>query len=482
MATNNGGGVPVNQPSPNQTGYVYDIAAVANGLVKPEYFETVYDQSGGRNKYKYPVIVERIRRQYMGMDSTPRRIDARGGVFNRWVMGERIVSAVVSSASINGNLITITWQNSSYSLFRQRDMVINTMAAGVTARVVSGDFTAGYITIGPIDDNISLNLSDWNVAGRTIVTYGNAQESLSRGRQPLYDLPYVTTNYTQTMRESVKINRMDTYQTWATESGRPWAYAQQTISYDWLVKQMCLTALVSQKGWQTGGNSLYTRTYMGLNQAIGDPIRGGVYQQFDWVPQIADFTNYWTAISNKRNYNKTHLLHIVGRQYLSWIQTYFTNPLITPTGVWNTLESMENEIIHGLDAYTFAQDGIEHAFIYEPALDDPGLSANKSTITGLTQYGIGSMQCYTLDIGDFEDPINQMRVPAMEQLYFGEQPIRMGLVHGLAQNPFLNQVAEEAGIGIDIISTSEDSNAIHWIVDTCHDNMCAYMGFHGPLN
>ena len=482
MATNNAGGVPINAPSPNQTNFNYDIAAYANGLVQPQYFETVYDQSGGRNKYKYPVIVERLRRQYCGMDSTPRKVEARGGVFNRWVMGERMVKATILNAVTVGNTIQINWQNPNYALFRNLDMVINTLAANVTARVVSADFTVGYIIIGQIDNSIPLNIGDWNVPGRVITAYANAQPSLSQGRQPLYDLPYITTNYTQTMRESVKINRMDTYQTWAKQNGQGWAYAQSTISYDWLVKQMCLTALVSQKGWQTGGNSLYTRTYMGLNQAIGDPIRGGVYQQFDWVPQIADFTNYWTAISNKRNYNKTHLLHIVGRQYLSWIQTYFTNPLITPTGVWNTLESMENEIIHGLDAYTFAQDGIEHAFIYEPALDDPGLSANKSTITGLTQYGIGSMQCYTLDIGDFEDPINQMRVPAMEQLYFGEQPIRMGLVHGLAQNPFLNQVAEEAGIGIDIISTSEDSNAIHWIVDTCHDNMCAYMGFHGPLN
>ena len=52
MATNNAGGVPINAPSPNQTNFNYDIAAYANGLVQPQYFETVYDQSGGRNKYK----------------------------------------------------------------------------------------------------------------------------------------------------------------------------------------------------------------------------------------------------------------------------------------------------------------------------------------------------------------------------------------------------------------------------------------------
>lgn len=482
MATNNQGGVSTNQPSPNQTSYIYDVAAVANGLVRPDYFATVYAQDGGRNKYKYPVIVERIRRQYYGMDSMPRRVDTRGGVYNRWVMGERIVQGTVASASASGQNITITWQNPNYGLFRTDDMVINTLAANVTARVMSGNGTKGYITIAPIDDNIPLTITDWNVVGRNIVVYGNAQKSLSTGRQPLYDLPYITTNTTQTFRESVKINRMDTYQTWAEHNGRGWVYAQSDISYEWLMKQMCLSALVNQRGWVSQGSSLYTRTYMGLNQSIGDPVRGGIYNQFDWIPQPIDFINYWTAVSNKRNYNKTKLLHIVGRQYLSWIQTYFTNPLITQTGVWNTLDSMEQELIHGLDAYTFAQDGIQHAFIYEPALDDPGLSANFSTITGLQNYSIGSMQCYTLDIGDFEDPINGMRVPSMEQLYFGEKPIRMGLVHGLAGDPFFGRISEQTGIGIDYISTSEDSNSVQWIVDSGYDNMCAYMGFHGPLN
>ncbi len=482
MPTNNQGGVPVNQPSPNQTGYIYDVAATANGLVKPDYFDTVYSQDGGRNKYKYPVIVERLRRQYYGADSMPRKVDARGGVFNRWVMGERMVKATVLNATQSGSAITINWQNPNYGLFRRDDMVVNTLAAGVTARVISGNNTQGYITIAPIDDNIPLNLSDWNIPNRNIVAYSNAQASLSTGRQPLYDNPYITTNYTQTMRESVKINRMDTFGTWATANGRPWVYAQQGISYDWLVKQICFSALIAQKGWSTGGNSLYTRTFMGLNQAIGDPVRGGVYEQFDWVPQPIDFTNYWEQVSNKRNYNKTHLLHICGRQYLTFIQQYFTNPLITQAGVWNTLESMEGNLIKGLDAYTFAASGINHAFIYEPALDDPGMSANTSQITGLQSYGIGSLQCYTLDIGDFVDPVNNMRVPAMEQLYFGEKPIRMGVVRGLAADPFLNQIAEETGIGIDTISTSEDSNALHWLVDTAYDNMCAYMGYHGPLN
>lgn len=399
-------------------------------------------------------------------------------------MGEMQVQQPTASAIQVGPNITISWTDPTYQWFRQNDDIINNTSSNVHGTVITPDFNAGFITIAPADDGTPLNLSDWNVVGQVVTTIGNAQPYHSFGRSPINQVPVPVVNYTQTFRETVKINRLDTYATYPkTDSGMPWVFAQQDLAQMWLDKQLAISALYGVKGILNGTSNNPTSRFQGLDASIADPVIGGVYDLMQAMPTADDFQDYWTTLSNKRMVEKNTMYHIVGRDYLTMLQNTFTNNVILPVGINNTLENIPGaqQMIEGLDAYSYAISGIRHIWIHEPALNDLAVSANYSQLSGMTNYTLGSASCYTIDVGPFKSAEGGSDVPAMEQVYFGNQPFMFGVLEGMANNPYFMQgLRPELRGAVKSISTSQDNNTLEILKCIGYNFTCPNMGCHKP--
>jgi hypothetical protein len=455
------------QPSPNQLSQNYDSAAVYNNLVAPDWFQSVYGQSGGFNVLT--TLTERIRsRAFNGAQTMPRKVEARLGQFYRYVLGQMVVSAQIATSTQSGVNVILTFSDPTYSFFRTDDTVQNNTSQNINARVISPNFTPGTITLAPVDDSTPLNASDWAV-GTGIVVIGNAQPYSSNARASIYQLPFPTYNYTQTFRETITINRLDTYLTYPKDSaGRNMAYAQFKYAEMYLANQLETSAFFGVRGLSQATD---TRTFGGLDWAINDPIRGGVSVELVSYPTQQDFYNYWNDIAGNRNQQHVEMIHLCGRGYLGLIQQLFTQNQIQYAGTRNTLELINGELVKGFDTYTFAAQGITHIFVHAPLLNNNTLFPNYSKINGLGALPISSYSCYTIDTGTFMDSENNMILPSMEQLYFGTQPITYNVVNGMAPDPF--------GMGLDsnvAVATAQDANQMNMIVDTAWDFMAKYMG------
>ncbi len=363
-------GSPIITTSPGQIGTNFDTSTYVNMLVQPDYFERVFGLDGTYNKFALPIIIERLRTMAMGGVTMPYQIKGRDSAYTLYVQGEMGVSTATASAASSGQNVVITFQDSTYALFRNTDIIQNNASGNVMGRVISPDFTPGSITIAPVNDAIPLNVNDWNVANQTIMVVGNAQANLSAGRSSLYQVPFPYVFYTQTFRETVKIKRMDDYLTYPKTGGKNWIMAQEGFVVDWLNKQIAMSSL-----WNTGGiagasGTNPTRMFKGLKNSIADPVIGGVFMQWQSYPSQNDILNYWRELANKRRYEKSTFIHVVGRGYLELIQNLFTTPVILPVGVNNTLDKRTMQLIDGLDAYSFAFGAITHVFIHEPAMND----------------------------------------------------------------------------------------------------------------
>jgi len=472
-------GVPIITTSPGQIGTNYDTAAYVNMLAQPDYFERVFGLDGTYNKFAIPIIIERLRTMAMKGASMPYQVKGRDSAYTLYVQGEMQVSTATASATASGPNIIITFQDTSYALFRNTDIVMNNASANVLGRIISPDFTPGSITIAPVNDGIPLNVNDWNVVNQTIIVIGNAQANSSAGRSSLYQVPFPHTFYTQTFRETVKIKRMDDWMTYPKSGGKNWIMAQEGFAVDWLNKQIAMSSI-----WNTGGivgaqGNNPTRMFQGLKNSIGDPVIGGVFMQWQAYPSQNDILNYWRELANKRRYEKSMFIHVVGRGYLELIQNLFTTAVILPVGINNTLDRidpMTAELVKGLDCYTYAFGGINHVFVHEPAMNDAYYN-NPCTITGLTQYSQATLSCYTLYQGIFQNAENTAAIPYMGETYFGDKPVIIGISHGMAEDPFfMEKLSPEVGVSI---STSEDSNTLQILMDKGYYFISTYMGYNG---
>ena len=474
-------GVPYVVPSPNQLSSFYDTAAIFNQLLEPDYYDRVFSLAGGYDMAVMPLIIERMRNYHE--TTAPRRVYGRGGANVRYVQGEMQVQQPVASVVASGNNLIITWQDPTYKWFRYADDVINNTSANIHGTVISPDLQAGSITIAPPNDGTALSVSDWNTVGQVISVVGDAFPMRSVGRIGISQLPVGVTNYTSTFRDDVKIWDADTYITYPrTDSGNPWIFAQQDLTNMWMNKRVALAALYSTKGVMNANSSNPTFKFQGLDQAIGDPVTGGVYDLMPVMPTATDFYDYWTTLSNKRYVEKNTMYHVVGRDYLTMIQNVITTPLITYPGIYNTLERVPGaKIIEGLDAYTFSVNAIRHIFIHAPELNDQVVNGNNSQLAGMQNYGLASASCYTLDMGSICSPQGGSTPPSMEEVYFGKQPLVLGVIEGMAADPFfMGGLAPEVRKGVKTVSTTENSNSLSIIRNIGYNFTCPNMGCHKP--
>ena len=452
--------------SPNQLGLNLDNSQTYNNLVAPDWMEKVYGLTGGYNVLS--LLIDRIRRAAdNGAMSTPRKVDARLGQYTRYVLGQYVVSAQVATQTQSGNNVILTFADPTYAFFRTQDVIQNNTSSNIQGRVISPNFTAGTITIAPIDDSTPLVSTDW-ATGSGIVALYNAQPYSSTGRAPIYQVPFPTYNYTQTLRESTWINRMDKYKTYPkTSGGMNWAYAQEKLIEMSLATQLENLAWFGVRGLVSSDN---TRQSGGLDWAIADQVRGGVYRTVTSPPVAQDLLNYFNDVATNRNEQTVTEVHLVGRGFIGLVQTLLTNNQLQATGVNNTMERINGELIKGFDAMTYAAQGINHVFIHAPALNNSTLYPNISKITGLPG-ALSTYSCYTIDTGTFMDAENMMTVPSMEHLYFGDNPIQYGVIQGLDKNPFTVGSANNA-----MISTSSDGTGLEALIDCSYDFMAKYMG------
>jgi hypothetical protein len=374
---------------------------IANQIVQPNKEELVYYLDGGKSVISY--ILSRI--------APSKRVTGQYGNIQKPLMGLQTVQNVVASTiQLSPTQIQINFTDPNYADFTVGDNVMNNPASNIHGLVYNT--SQGMIQIRAIGNGNTLSTASFP-NGSSVSTQWNTQGYVANTRTPLYQVPFYVQNWTEKMRWSTVLYSDDNYLTWSKGSnGQFWVHQQERLMIQKAMREIeteALYGVASGSDTGLGGRS----TNMGIISAIQDPQRGGIVAPYSSIPTLSWFTNVLTQVKSRYNEPLVRLLVLCGTQFLQTFQTWIA-PYIQYSGMRNTFGG---EMVKGIDTYFYAIAGIEVGFICVPALDDPNLIPNYTTIPGLTGT-ISSNSAIVFDAGMYNTPDGQGMRPAVERIYF----------------------------------------------------------------
>ena len=436
-----------------------------NGLNKPDRSKLVYDLSGGWNVLDYIVTRNGPARQVIGLD----------GQFQKPIMGVSVVQAVIASTVLNGLTLRVSFTDPNYDNFRTNFVVSDGTSAMNKGLVVA--HAPGYV-----DLQVTAELSAWNtaihfLAGGYITELW--QSSVNRGSgavESQYEYPEYVTNQTAILRDNCDFYRRDVNNTWVEFQGDMWAFAQQDIMMENVARQLEYRGLFSGFGSTTNADG--KRNYsMGLKASIKDSKRGGIYNASPSLMTQASFEAWIAQIANRRNAAMVSLTFLVGRGFLSRIQS-FVSPFIQYSGRDNTFGG---EAVDGLDVYTYTVNGISCKFIMAPILNDSFRFPTLSTISGAGQYTLMSYTAICLDT-DMYDAKGGGKLPAMEKVYFGPKEMEMYYVPGVASSNLKGNETRLFSGDLALAANHNDAISVGIYTDCGYDFMSYRSGWFELTN
>lgn len=450
----------------NQGGLNLDTSLVLNGLNQPDIEMWVHDFTGGYNKFS--VLLERI--------SQSRRIVGRNGQFSKMIQGLFQVSATVATSTQGtATTVVLTWTDPNYNFFDIYDNVTLGPSTNVRYRVVAN--SPGSITVQSEDGVTAISSASF-VAGNTIYSQWNSQPAYSTGRKTIYEVPQIISNYTETTRDTCRINRKDEYLTYAKdpmtgEDTAFWSFTQEKLMMQRFARKREFKALWGTYNYNASDRTAYNG---GLFWAIQDPSRGGVVQPFASVWVLNDFINFITQIAARYNDAEQNIMLLCGRQFLKILQSY-TQPYIQYSGVNNTFGGHD---VDGLDVREFTIAGIKCGFTILPSLSSTDFYP-PTTIAGLSGTQAENF-CFAVDMKNY--PIipdgNGLELPPLEKVYSGRKPILYGAIKGLIDHE--GNTGEFSAQDTGFISTADDSITFEVLCDDGIDAVAYHMGVMYPTN
>lgn len=406
-------------PTQNQISNLpFENYLVLNGLSMPDRSKFVYDLSGGYNVLDY--IATR--------QAPARRIEGRDGKFEKPIMGVSVTQAVVASTQLNGSVLRVFFTDPTYDNFRLSTVVGNGTANDCMGTVIA--HAPGYVDVVPAPPLTAWNTSLHFLANSYITEYFPA--SINRGSNALesqYEYPQYVINQTSIIRDNLQLFRRDLSKTWVAYDGTDiWGTAQDTIMMQRYARSLEYRGLFSYYG--TTNDPDGTRNFsMGLKASIKDPSRGGVYVASPSLMTEASFNNWINEIADRRNSGMTSMTFLVGRGFLSRVQSFASvRTSIQYTGKNNTFGG---ESVKGLDVYEYSVNGINCRFIMAPILNDRTRFPQLSTISGTGSLTRMSYTGICLDTDMYESRSGEGMLPAVEKVYFGEQETIVYYVPGV---------------------------------------------------
>lgn len=388
---------------------------LANGLNMPDKSKLVYDLSGGYNVLDY--IVTR--------NGSPRQIDGKDGQFEKPIMGVSVVSAVVASTQLNGLVLRVFFTDPTYDNFRNSTKVGDGGARDTMGIVIAHG--AGYVDLVVAPPVTAWNTAVHFVSGSNIIEmFPNSVNRGSGAIESQYEYPTYVKNQTSILRDNVELYRRDLSSTWVEFMGdNKWALAQESILMQRVARAMEYKGLFDFYGTTNDPDGIRNHS-MGLKASIKDRQRGGVYVASPNVLTESSFISWINEIADRRNAAMTSLTILVGRGFLSRVQT-FTTKYIQYVGKNNTFGG---ESVQGLDVYEYAINGVMCKFIMAPILNDRSRFPTLSTIAGSGGFTKMQHTAICLDTDSYEARGGGM-LPAMEKVYFGSEEMIMYYLPGV---------------------------------------------------
>lgn len=409
--------------NPNELSVNLDNGFLRNNLYKPDINKFVWSYMDGFNVLNY--IASR--------GQEPRKADARLGEVQDYLMELPVVQALISSVNvISSQQLQINFSAPTTG-FRVMGNVTNNNALNTRAREIYVDPAGNYIIIESLDDNQVLNSANWP-ANTWITEEWNTHPYQSTGMTSIYYNPSMTYNYCEKMRETVLINLDDTSMTWVEgDNGNMyWACQQESLAFEAMMRGMELRAFKGVRAlWSTDN----TTSNGGLEWAIKDPLRGGIYQPYFSTPSLPMFTQWINDVANRYNESIAYLTVLCGRGALETFQS-FTENYIQYAGIRNTFGG---EAVKGIDTYQYAVGGINVQLVHLPSLNSPDYFRNPTAVSGLT----GSVEYNTMaaiDLRSMASVASTARQMPLQRIYRGKQEMIYKIMPGVVDAELLESM------------------------------------------
>lgn len=431
---------------------------VLNALNMDDKSDLVYDFSGGYN------VLDKIITQ----GAKARQVDGLDGKFQKPLMQRSQVQAQVLSTSTVGSNLRVNWTVPTYDNFRTTQIVTDGTAAMNQGRVV--EHGPGYVILEPTPGTGAWNTALHFVAGSEAL--GMWMAAINRGSsgvESLYEYPEYVINQTGITRESLQLFRRDMAKTWVKFKGDYWYSAQDQLTMQRWARALEYKALWDKYGTSGSGGSAVNYS-MGLKQAIQDPVRGGEYVALTNPMTLNDFENWISRIADRTTASKTEINLLVGRGWLSQLQSYTTS-YIQFVGKNNTFGGEE---VKGLDVYNYSINGVDAKFVMMPLLNDKEKFPAVSSISGMNP-NFTRMQYTAIAFDPTYYPAEGGgMLPAMEKVYFGEKEVIYGYIPGLVGQGG-NISSEQSGK----VFATNSKDGVTWEIysDCAYDFMAYRMGW-----
>lgn len=359
------------------------------------------------------------------------------------------VSTQIAGNALVGNNLVLTFSDPTYNLFRVGDKVMDT--EWVLGRVFSS--SAGTATIEPLD-TVFVAATHFK-AGMYCKVIGDASANRdSRGKESLYNIPIMDSNFYSTKRDSVAISLEDMIDTYVKYGEKSWYFAQEMEMIQRGAKNMELDFIVSNKA-QVTTSAGFTNMNGGLKWSIIN--RGGAYLKSNNLLDRNIFETLLHEIASKNSSASKEVTIMAGESAMFIIHD-FINEIGKFSGVNNTFGGQK---VHGLQYNEYAIGSISAKLVPFPTFNDPVLFPEASAILGAK----GSRQSNALFMIDSSPNkiVAGGTEPSIELFHFGKE-MYYGHIKGMAAagadvNPenFMNPIDT-------IISSDIDGISAQWMV------------------
>lgn len=424
-------------------------------LNKPDIQKFVRDYTGGYNVLNF-----------LAEKGGSRKADAEYGEVQDGLMTEGVAQQIISSVSvISSTVLQINFLDNTYPYFRNMDNVTNNGALNTRARVISPSGAPGYIIIEALDDAQTLSSGDW--AANTYVTAEwNTHPYKSVGMTPLDEVPTLVFNYCEKLRETVYVDRDEAIQTWVEGDKGYWYTTKEMTTFD---RMMRFSEIRSLKGTRGLLSQDKTSSNGGLEWAIKDNLRGGIWTPFFSNPTVDIWTEWVFEMANRQKSPTSFITVLTGRGALNNFQT-FTENFIQYAGLYNTFGGAA---VEGIDVMRYAAGAMTVQFVHLPSLNDTNYFTNPSQVAGLT----GSVEynsMYGVDVNMMKTIASNAKLPFMERIYRGKQEMVYKIMPGVVDEDFL-----EKGTGA-IAVTDADNMSIQFLTYSGVNAFPYYGGYFAP--
>lgn len=374
--------------------------------------------------------------------------------YERGKIDNLAIAAAISTNTASGANLILTFSDPTYNEFRVGDEVMDNNRVHGWVSVAS----PGTITINPFGAALS-STTTFQPATTCRYLANQSPKRASVGVTSLQVTPSLDFNYYDIKRDSQFLANEDFVDTYVKFHGQNWAFSQE-----WFMLQRLCRSVASKFLWS---NRAQVTTPQGLTNSNGGiewsiKNRNGFYNPSSTAITLSSLNEFIYNIRIKKGKPMQELTFLCGSGALATIQN-FLGEIMKFSGQNNTFGA---GTVKGYNIKTYSIADVDCKFVYESALDNPGVWSqtpdDQTTISGLFGSKM-SNSFFALDtspatiVGGGQEPIIK--------LFHYRKEMSYGYINGMidagndnvSENDYMNATST-------LISSDVDGRSAHAIV------------------